>query len=1106
MVTFKKKLLGVVITTLISSSCESNKGKITPSPLFSLLNSSDTGVLFKNVLTETDTLNYFNYPYLYMGGGVSVGDINNDGLQDLFFTGNMVSDALYLNKGNMEFEDVSNWSLTSGDNRWHTGSTIVDINEDGWLDIYVCVSGKKGSLKNILYVNNRDGTFTEQAGSFGIADDGHSTQATFFDYDLDGDLDLYVANYPIAPFNSSNTYYRKKMDNPLHTDSDRLYRNNGNSTFTDVTKQSGILNYGLSLSATIADMNGDGWPDVYVSNDFASPDYLYLNQQDGTFKEVIKESTGHTSYFGMGVDISDFNNDGYPDIIQADMTPSDNQRAKANMSSMDMNRFYNMVDLGMHYQYMQNSLQLNRGINIQGIPVFSDISGMAGIAATDWSWATLFIDANNDGYKDVFISNGIRKDINNKDFFKRLQERILFTKNISTAIKNDEMPSEKTANYIFKNNDNLNFSDKTQDWGLDHPGFSNGAAYADLDNDGDLDLVVNNIDETAYIYKNNTTDNEDNNYLRFQMRGNRQNPQGIGCEVNIKSGDMQQWQYLTLTRGFQSSVEPIFHFGVGNKEFIEKVLVRWPDGKEQELVNIASNQKIVIDYQNADFITDKNKNDDKKFITINGLAGVKFKHTENAYNDFAKEVLLPHKLSRFGPGIVVGDANGDGLDDFYVGNAKGQSGALYIQHKDATFRKIRGPWEQDVAYEDLGVIFFDADADGDQDLYVVSGGNEFEKKSEMLQDRLYINKDNEHFVKSETALPKIFSSGSCVRPEDYDGDGDIDLFIGGRLVPGNYPLPASSYLLRNEGGRDEKIRFTDVTKAMAPDLTDLGMVTDAVWSDFNGDGVKDLIVVGEWMPLTFLENTLNVFVDKTEKNNMNNTTGWWFSIIAEDMDGDGDDDYIAGNLGLNYKYKASEESPFNIYSGDFDNNGRRDIVLGYFQNGVEYPLRGLQCSSEQIPTIKYKFRNYNSFASATLIDVYGKRNINNALAYHAKTFASVYIENLGDKKFKTTPLPNLAQLSSINSILVDDVNKDGNKDIIVAGNLYSSEVETPRNDASVGLWLRGNGKGDFEAIPPTESGLLIQGDTKDISILNYGGKKILLAARNNDSLSVISIR
>lgn len=1098
-----KTIISVLFFLCGSTGCNDLVQK--ESTLFTLLSVEESGVSFVNRLTESDTLNYFNYPYLYMGGGVSVLDVNNDGLSDLFFTGNMVADALYLNKGDMKFKDISNSAEINKNGSWHTGSTIVDINQDGWTDIYVSVSGKSGDLKNLLYVNNQNNTFTERAEEYGIADTGNSTQSTFFDYDLDGDLDLFVANYPPAPFNSSNFYYKKRMRNPKLAQSDRLYRNEG-LKFSDATVESGILNYGLSLSATVGDLNDDGWPDIYVSNDFASPDHLYLNNQNGTFREVISESTGHTSYYGMGTDVADFNNDGRPDIIQADMTPEENLRSKANMATMDINRFTNMIDIGIHYQYMQNVLQLNQGVNDQGIPLFSDVSRISGLATTDWSWATLFMDADNDGYKDIFISNGTRRDINNKDYFKKLKDRVMFTQNKDLAIKAKEIPSTKTANYIFKNNGNLNFSDQTKDWGMDHLSFSNGAAYADLNNDGYLDLIINNVDEPVSIYQNNKGGIVKNRYLRFKMKGRNSNPQGFGVEVHIEHKNMKQWQYLTATRGFQSSMEPILHFGVGDEKVIERVLVQWPDGKQQELTQVQSNQQYLLDYHEAGDPTTTRDHDIQLFQEFTAASNISFSHTENEYNDFEKEVLLPHKMSQFGPGLAVGDANGDGREDFFIGNAAGQTGALFIQNPDGGFVELNGPWQDDAGFEDIDAAFVDIDGDGDQDLYLVSGGNEFEKGSPMLQDRLYSNLGNGRFEKAVNSLPEMTASGACVRPCDFDRDGDMDLFIGGRLVPGHYPLPPKSYLLRNDGGKDFNLRFSNVTNELAPVLANLGMVTDAIWSDFNNDNKMDLVVVGEWMPLTFLEHTAEGFINKTAAFDMKATTGWWFSLASKDIDNDGDEDYVAGNLGLNYKYKATVDQPFNIYSDDFDGNGQLDIVLGYHQGGVEYPVRGRECSTEQMPDLKYKFKDYTSFASASLADVYGEQNITNALVYQAKNFATSYIENLGDGKFNVVPLSNKAQLSSVNGIIIEDLDKDGHEDVLIAGNLYSSEVETPRNDAGMGLFLKGNGKGNFEAVDPAQSGLLTRSDVKSIRLLNQKDKKLLLLAANNDSLRLISIK
>ncbi|WP_346752186.1 VCBS repeat-containing protein [Splendidivirga corallicola] len=1102
----------LISTTSCVNQEKSNKNEVTM--IFDQLSADQSGITFSNNLKEDTIINYFTYPYIYMGGGVAVGDLNNDGLQDLYFTGNMVENKLYLNKGNLQFEDITAVAKVGGDNRWMTGVTMVDINADGWLDIYVSVSGKFTTTKNLLYMNNgtdQNGipTFTESAEKMGIADEGNSTQGTFFDYDLDGDPDLYVANYPLTSFKTGNVAYKFKMDKKDPDKSDKLYKNNGDGTFIDATEEAGLLNFGLSLSAMVGDFNNDGWEDIYVSNDFATPDYFYFNNGDGTFSEKIKETTQHTAFFGMGTDAGDFNNDGLLDIIQMDMTPEDNRRNKANMASMNPAGFWEIVGLGMHYQYMQNTLQLNNGIYTDGLPHFSDISRLAGISSTDWSWAGLFVDLDNNGWKDIFITNGTRRDINNKDYFNRIDRADKQTRKTFNYLDlSQSIPFEKIDNYTFRNNGDLTFSNVSKNWGLSYEGFSNGAAYADLDNDGDLDMVINNIDEPSVVYRNKTSDLKLANFLRIKLKGNDKNPLGLGTKVLVENGNDIQFQQHTLSRGFQSSVEPVIHFGLGNRNSIEKMSVTWPDGKSQDLYNVQANQVLEISYGEADETEEKvaEKVDQKLFVDVTNESGIHFKHTENPYDDFQYEVLLPHVYSRNGPGLAVGDTNGDGLDDFYIGGAAGSSGALYLQNEDGTFNmSISSPWKEDADQEDMGALLFDADADEDLDLYVVSGGNEFEKKSKALQDRLYINDGQGNFLKMEHALPEMPTSGSRVKSADYDNDGDLDLFIGGRIVPKSYPLPAKSYILRNDGLIDGEVKFTDVTRDIAPDLLEAGLVTDAVWVDYDQDTKLDLVVVGEWMPITFLKNDGKRFLNMTKEYDLEKSSGWWYSILAEDFDQDGDPDLVAGNLGLNYKYRATVEESFDVYAYDYDKNGHLDIVLGYYNDGVQYPVRGRQCSSEQIPNIKIKYEDYNSFASATLADIYSTKDLEASLHQQAWTFASGFVENLGNEKFEIRKLPVPAQLSSINAMVAEDINRDGHLDLVVAGNLYGAEIETTRNDASYGQFLAGDGQGNFKAVPFSESGFYLRHDTKDLAKIRTVQGMVILAANNHDFMKAIKI-
>ncbi len=1115
-------LYGLILMFLLAvvfSSCQqSNESPASTlaeqiPKIFEKLPAETSGIFFANNLKEDSVINYFTYPYIYMGGGVAIGDINNDGLKDLFFTGNMVENKLYLNQGNLKFKDITSSAGVGGDDRWITGVTMADVNADGWLDIYVSVSGKFTTTKNLLYINNAEPEkpgFTESAEQYGLADEGRTTQGTFFDYDNDGDLDLYLANYPFTSFKTINYAYKFKMDKKDPQHSDKLYENTGDGKFKDVTAKAGLLNFGLSLSATVADFNKDGWQDIYVSNDFATPDYFYFNNGDGTFSEKVKETTQHTAYFGMGVDVADINNDGLLDILQMDMTPYDNRRNKANMASMNPAGFWEMVGLGMHHQYMQNVLQLNNGVASDSLPHFSDISRITGISSTDWSWAGLMADLDNDGNKDIFITNGTRRDINNKDFFKEIDKADSKKRKTFDYLElTKEIPSEKIDNFAYKNNGNLSFTNVIKEWGLSYEGFSNGAAYGDLDNDGDLDVVINNIDDQAVVFENKTTDLSLANYLRIQLNGSKLNPNGLDAKLMLTTGDNSQFHQHTLTRGFQSSVEEVVHFGIGQATNIDKLEITWPDGSIEVKENIEPNQLITLDYNDAgniEKVVDTNNTMTPQFTDVTKAEGIDFQHKENPYNDFNYEVLLPHVYSRNGPALATGDVNGDKLDDFYVGGAVGQAGVLYLQHSEGGFRASQNtPFEDDYSKEDIGATFFDADGDKDLDLYVVSGGNEFVNGAKNLADRLYINNGDGKFIKDDLAIPTMTESGSRVKAADYDNDGDLDLFVGGRVVPRSYPLPAKSYILRNDSRPGSEVKFTDVTAQIAPDLMKAGLVTDAVWVDYDQDDQLDLIVVGEWMPITFLKNKDGKFENKTEEYGFEKSAGWWYSIVAEDFDKDGDMDLVAGNLGLNYKYQASPEASFDVYAYDYDKNGRLDIVLGYYNDGVQYPLRGRQCSSEQISNISIKYQDYNSFAEATLEDIYSSKDLEASLHYQAWNFASSYIENNGGGNFQIKNLPVEAQLSSINGIIAEDFNNDGHLDIAIAGNLYVAEVETTRNDASYGLIMKGDGQGNFKPIPYSESGFFLKHDTKALEKMNTADGIIILAANNNEDLKAMKL-
>lgn len=1091
---FGLKALSFLIVVLICSCNQSINSDVSNKTFFKEISGTESHLLFANSITENDSLTYFKFPYIYMGGGVAVGDINNDGLSDIFLTGNMVDNRLYLNKGNMQFEDISASANIMGDQRWYTGVTMTDINNDGFLDLYLSVSGKYEDTRNQLFINNGDLTFTEKAKDFGLDDTSNSIQSTFFDYDNDGDIDLFVANYPLAELSQGNLFYAEKMKENDPKESGHLYRNDGNERFTDVTKDAGVQNFGLTLGLVAVDFNNDGWTDLYLSNDFNVPDYFYLNNGDGTFKEVLKDATGHTSMFGMGIDASDFNNDGLTDLIQADMSPEDYLRSRVNMASMSPQNFNEGVSLGFHYQYMQNSLQINSGIDQDNMPIMSEVSRLAGVASTDWSWSTLFADLDNDGWKDIYITNGMKRDVNDNDVNNR-DNATSFKQAYNLEIT--DYASQPIANYAYQNQKGFTFLKKGEDWNLDYEGFSNGMSYGDLDNDGDLDLVINNIDQAVTLFENQS---QGNDYLRIELKGPEQNPLGLGAKVIVETKENIQTQELTLTRGFQSSVEPVLHFGLGFQSKILKLKIVWPDGKTQQIDNPSANNMVIMDYNMARNSNKQEKRRPYRFRDITESSNLEFMHSEDLFDDYALEPLLPYKYSMMGPALAKGDINNDGLEDFFVGNAAGKPGVLFIQNQDAKFVEVEGPWLKDFEQEDAAAIISDFDNDGDNDLYVVSGGNKFQN----LSDRLYLN-NGSGFIKSNSSLPLESIAGKAIAVGDFDKDGLKDIFIGGRNTPGKYPFPTSSYLLKNMGGVDEGLKFKNVTSDMAGSLNSIGMVTDATWADVDGDTWDDLILTGEWMPVTIFKNEKGQLINKTEDFRLADTQGWWYSVNSIDVDNDGDLDLVAGNLGLNHKYKASVESPFEVYSADFDENGKNDIVLSYKKGDKEVPLRGRECSAQQVPAIGKRYRTFREYAAADLSDIYGSAILRKALHYKANTFEHCWFENENGKFKKSHTLPVRAQFSSINAIEVIDYNGDEFTDLLVAGNLYQAEVETPRSDSGLGLVLIGSSQG-FQTITPAQSGLLFRGDIKNVTTIQLSNnKKGYLLGVNDGQLRLMEL-
>ena len=1063
---------------------ESLQETVVQETLFSKLSELETGITFSNDIKETLNNFFVVYNYAYNGGGVAIGDINNDGLADIYFTGNQVPNKLYLNKGNFKFEDITQSAGVAGVFGWNNGVVMVDINGDSLLDIYVCRGGWKGSnaeRANLLFVNNGNSTFTEKASEYGIADIGFSMMASFFDFDNDNDLDLYLINRP-QKFNLSHKDIAKGREDQNALFRHKLYENK-EGVYTDIGLNSGIVktfSYGLGL--VTSDLNNDGYSDVYVANDYFESDYFFKNNGNKTFSQDLESMTNHVAFYGMGVDVVDFNNDGYEDLIELEMTPADHERAKVNMASMNVDGFNRILEQGNHYQYMHNMLQINNGNGF-----FSEISQQAGVAKTDWSWSCLGSDFDNDGHRDLFISNGFRRDVFDKDatttFIKYLDSQ---EKKNKSKLENlnyivNLFNENKIANYIYKNEGNLKFTSKVKEWGLEAISFSNGAAVGDLDNDGDLDLVINNINDPAFIYKNNA-EKSGNNHLKIKLQGPEKNTLGLGSKITLFYKDSIQYHELKNVRGYLSSVDPIAHFGLKNRKQIDSVQVVWPDGKSQVIASVLANTTLLVEYGNSSKtkILKKGINQNTLFtdITKKAFPNANAYHFENDFNDFNDQLLLPHKLSTEGPTIAVADIDNDGLEDFYLGGAASQQGKIFLQKSDNTFKELsQESFINDKAYEDTASLFFDANNDGFSDLYVVSGGNEFDENSTLHQDRLYINDGKGQFIKSNN-LPEILSSGGCIVPLDYDKDGDLDLFIGGRIVPKKYLKSPQSYILNNTNGV-----FTDVTKRVAPDLEFAGMITDATWNDIDRDSQNELIIVGEWIPITIMKLKNGKF-RKMEMASLKNSSGWWNSITPKDLDHDGDMDFVVGNLGANYKFKASADKPFYVYASDYDNNGTNDVFLAKHYKDRIVPIRGKECSIEQLPGLSKKFKTYDDFAKADIGNILG--SINSSTQKHeVNEFQNIILLN-NQGKLSIVTLPYQAQYSTVQSALIDDFNNDGIEDILVAGNKFNVEIETTRADASVGLLLNGQGNSKFEVCPTNDSGVFLPWNVKELKPIRIG--------------------
>ncbi|HET6569824.1 MAG TPA: FG-GAP-like repeat-containing protein [Rhodothermales bacterium] len=1086
---------------LLVAACGRTIGE---APLFTLIPPEKSGVNFANHVEDSDTLNIFTYEYFYDGAGVAVGDVDGNGLPDLYFTANTGPNHLYLNRGDWRFYDVTGEAGVAGPpGGWTTGATMADVNGDGLLDIYVSRSGDlpPGQRRNLLYVNDGDGTFTEEAAAYGIDGAGNTTQAAFFDYDRDGDLDLYVLNHGVSRYERFHVQPLEKRHEPMTAD--RLYRND-EGRFTDVTEAAGVSDNipSFGLGVVISDINEDGWPDIFVGNDYAVDDYLYVNNGDGTFNDRIRDYLAHTSFATMGADIADINNDARPDILTLDMLPESNERRKLLRGSTTTN-YQTMLRSDDHHQFTRNMLQLNTGVGR-----FSEIGWLAGVASTDWSWSALLADFDLDGYKDLFVTNGFVRDYTNLDFLHYTIPQALREAHgdSSVAMKLiEQMPRTELSNYLFRNRGDLTFENATERWGIDRPSDSNGAAYADLDNDGDLDLVVSNINQPAFLYRNNASELTDHHYLKIKLYGVGKNRYGLGAKVRLVTPKGRVfYQEQMPTRGYQSSVQPVLVFGLGDADSIH-VTVTWPDGAWQALTGVSADQTITLHQQDATQAPRPSSSEapaadtlSARFAALPDALGLDFVHHENAFVDFRREPLLPHMLSRLGPALATADINADGREDIFIGGARGQAAALYLQQRGGTFRRTPVPaFEAHARYEDVDALFFDADGDGSEDLYVVSGGNDVADGDTLYQDRLYLNDGHGTFTYAVGALPQIASSGGAVAARDYDGDGDEDLFVGGRVLPGKYPYAPRSYLLENVGGR-----FRDVT----PDaLRQPGLVTDAAWGDLTGDSTAELVLVGEWMPIRIFRYMGKTFTEITEAAGLGQTNGWWNSLRLADLDSDGDLDLIAGNRGLNAQMQASLDEPVTVNAADFDGNGATEAVISYYTQGRSYPVAVRDELLGQISSLWRKYPTYGSYANATVEDIFSEEQLAKALTRKANTFETSLFENRGGV-FAKRPLPIQVQFAPVNSILVQDFDRDGRLDLLLAGNNFAVNPSLGRQDAGRGLFLRGAGELHFQAMSPLQSRFVAGRDVRNLAFVNTAHGAIVLVVNNDGPLQVFAVR
>ena len=1074
--------------------------------LFTRLPAGLTGVRFENRLHETRDLNVFTYRNYYNGGGVALGDLTGDGLPEIILTSNEEGPRLFLNLGSFRFRDITSESgLGAGEHSWTTGVTLADVNGDGQLDIYVCRAGQKEPKQraDALWIHEgvKDGVprFDDQAAKYGVADEGYSTHAAFLDYDRDGDLDLFLINNsprPVTSFGQRNTRHER---DPYG--GHKLYRNDVHR-FRDVSAEAGIYGseIGFGLGVAVADVNRDGWPDVYVANDFFERDYLFINAQNGTFTESLDRQMPSVTYFSMGVDVADLDNDQWPDVYTTDMLPEDEFRLKMMASFEGWDVYQAKVRDGYHHQFMRNMLQRNNGNG-----TFSDVGQMAGVAQTDWTWSALIADLDLDGRKDIYVSNGIVKDITSQDYIAFLanQETMKEVTKSGRRVDFDRLTKAMTEtplpDYAFHNLGELRFVNEAKAWGLDTPAFSSGAAYGDLDADGALDLVVNNVNEEAFVYRNNARALlPEHRFLRVKLEGGGANRFAIGARVTVFAGAEALMQEQSPARGFQSSVDYVLGFGLGRHESVDSLRVDWPDGRVTVARNVRPNDLILLRQTDGSPPQPEGRAalGPPLLADVTQQTALDYRHQENDFIDFDRERLIPKMLSTEGPHIAVADVNGDRLDDMFIGGAKDHAGRLLLQKTNGEFAASNVPvFEQDAVSEDVGAVFFDADGDGDRGLYVVSGGSEFSEGASALQDRLYLNHGRGAFRKAVDNIPSESNSGSRVAAADYDQDGDIDLFVGGRLVPWKYGLDPRSMLLRNDG----RGRFTDVTDAVAPGLAEIGMVTDALWYDVGSDGRLDLVVVGEWMPIVIFRNAGGGSLTRANTPGLEKSHGWWNRIVAGDFTRDGRVDFVVGNFGLNSRLRASADEPATMYVKDFDGNGFAEQIVACYNQGESYPLALRDDLIKAIPPLKARFLNYKDYARRRMTDVFTAEELQGSVVKQVYTFASSIARQNKDGSFTLVPLPRESQLAPVYGILADDVDDDGTSDLLLAGNFDGLEPELGRMSASYGLLLRGDGKGNFVPAPTTTSGFFVPGQSRDIQRVRsaQGGSRYVVA-RNND--------